>query len=818
MLRTAVALSVLMITSIVGGEEPQSQTPALPPEAVLGRAVGADYCLVQWKSVQQFYRQLADNTPTVTMSHVGLTTEGREFSEIVISSPENLSRLRSIKQASQTIADPRNKSAEEIEEAIENGKVILVITPTMHSNEPAATEMAMQLAWTLATSQEDPWRSMRETAVTVIVPSLNPDGMDRVAKWYAKNLGKPYEDAALPELYQKYVGHDNNRDFFALTQAESQLLAKLMYKQWAPQILWDVHQHGQTGARFFVPPYCDPLNENLDPLMVTGINAIGSRAVMDMTADGCTGIATGVSYDNWWNGGNRSVPARLNIIGILTEAASVNYASPVYLEPSDLRDPLGRGDYRVSNRFVHPWPGGWWRQADIIRYELAFARSLFGTISREPKLWLRQKLAAAKRASTLDDQSPRIAWLLTIDNEDVGALERLVGIMHQMGIEIHQSKTVLSADSRQYAPGTLVIRCDQPHSRLVDDLFELKKFPEYEDSYDVCGWSLPILFGLRAVEVVHDIEGDLTLVKPSDYGELFAQQDIHGLSDSRQWNVLNRLLLEQDALKVSKEGEGLREEKTPAVLKAAVQKVGQMPRVGIYAPWQASIDEGWLRWTLDYLEMPYQRIRNSMIKAGRLHDDFDVILIPDVRTSIIENGRRKNTAAASMTGGLDVDGMVAIEEFVEDGGKLIVMESACPWAIDLFRIPLIDTTAEKKNEAFRCSGSVVRGVMGEHELTKDLPKSMAFMFTHSKAWRVPTTKELETRTDADCQVDAMMKYAPRAVMLSGAMSQPEAIQDQIAWAKVEHQQGTIHLFGFRPYFRGWTHASFHLLMRAILFD
>ncbi|TWT34420.1 M14 family metallopeptidase [Blastopirellula retiformator] len=810
--RSLLWFGVLISTGLAHAAPPMAESGASSPEQFLERSVGADYCLVDWSTVEAYYRQLAEKTSTVAWSSVGESTEGRDFSAVVISSTDNLENLATIQEYSRTIADPRGKTPEQIEEAIAQGKVVLVITPTMHSDEPAATEMAMQLSWTLATSEEEPWRSMRQEAVTVILPSLNPDGLDHVAQWYAKNLGKPYEDASLPELYQRYVGHDNNRDFFALTQVESQLLSKLMYEQWNPQILWDVHQHGKTGVRFFVPPYCDPLNVNIDPLMVAAVNAIGSRAVLDMTTEGCTGIATGVNYDNWWNGGNRSVPARLNIVGILTEAASVNYASPVFLKASQLQDPLGRGDYRPSNQFIAPWPGGWWRQADIIRYELEFAKSLCGSICREPKLWLRQKVAAAKRAATLDDQSARIAWLVTVDNEDLGAVERLTQVLKSSGVEIHQSKTIISADGRQYAPGTLVIRCDQPHSRLVNDLFEWKKFPKNESAYDVSGWSLPTLFGVRVVEVVHDLSGEFTLFQKESLPAGFAGPSDSPLRDTRNWIELTRYLADDRNLEVAKDGGP-----SPAIA-AAAKEIGALPRVGVYAPWSASIDEGWLRWTLEYLGIPYQRVRNSMVKAGSLRDDFDVLLIPDVRTSTLKAGRREYSIESSLSGGLGAEGMVAIEEFVDGGGKLIVMESACPWVIDLFRLPLIDVTSEAKNSKFSCSGSVVRGILADQELTDDMPQAVPLMFSHSKAWRSPTDKEKGDRTDADCQVESFMHYAPRALLLSGAITQPEAIQGHIAWAKVEREKGTIHLFGFRPYYRGWTHASFHLLLRAILVD
>ena len=250
--------------------------------------------------------------------------------------------------------------------------MVLFITPAMHSTEVAATQMGMEFAWLLATSEEEPWRTARQTTVVVMTPTLNPDGLDHVSEWYNKNVQTPYEGTALPKLYQYYTGHDNNRDWFMLTQAETRHLSRLIYQEWHPQILWDVHQQGNLEERMFVPPFKDPLNANIEPLTVAAVNLVGTRAVLDMTREGLTGIATGVSYDNWYVGGNRNVPTRHHIIGILTEAASANLASPVFQPASALKNPLGKGKYDRSNQFVDPWPGGWWRVRNIIDYELGF--------------------------------------------------------------------------------------------------------------------------------------------------------------------------------------------------------------------------------------------------------------------------------------------------------------------------------------------------------------------------------------------------------------------------------------------------------------
>ncbi|WP_207395066.1 M14 family metallopeptidase [Bremerella alba] len=817
---TLVSLLATLPFPLLATEKDAPEVPS--PEMHLDRPLGADFHVVDWGNVSKYYRMLAKTCPTVKLQTVGKTSEGRDFLAAIISSPENLASLDAIKASAKVIADPRGKSSQEKEDAINNGRLILFVTPTMHSTELAATEMGMQMAWMLATSSEQPWDAMRREAVVVILPSLNPDGIDHVAQWYRQTVGKPYEGTSLPELYQKYTGHDNNRDYFALTQNESRLLTKMLYHEWHPQILWDVHQQGGVRERFFVPPYRDPLNSNIDPLVVSGINAIGARAAMDMLADGCSGVATGVSYDNWWNGGNRAVPARHNIIGILTEAASANWASPVFLERSDLRDPLGRKSYSLSNQFIAPWPGGWWRQADIIEYELSFAESLLGTLSREPKFWLRNKMAAAIRSSTLNENSKRQAWLITTDNEDLGAVIRLVDLLHLSGIDVHVSDSEFIADQRTYPPGTLVIRCDQPNQNMLNDLFELKEFPDDAKAYDVSGWSLPALFGLRVVEVIQPLGSDIQLDPIA--GELpqsfLGDENQESLTpkDSRYWTQviqeLNKLSSKKEVKAANNKDKDSADDRTEDI----GNEVKSLPRVGVYAPWSASMDEGWLRWTLDHFQMPHTRVRNEMIRAGKLSEDFDIIVIANISATRIENGRRKGSVETAMTGGLDVEGALAIEEFVRDGGKLIVMDDACPWVVDLLRIPLINVLSEDHADGFYCSGSVVRGIPQSDSLTQGLPATIPLMFGKSRAWRTLTSKEKESEDYADSKITPLLRYASRRLLLSGTIEKPQVIENQIGWVRVEQGQGTIILFGFCPHYRGWSHATFHLLMRSILMD
>ena len=761
------------------------------PDEHLGRPLGGDFTLADWDEVSGYYTALGDALDTVQTIKVGETTEGRDFLINVVSSPENLANLDQIKSDAKALADPRGKSDEALAEIVQRAKPIVFVSCQMHSTEAAGSQFSMQLLHTLATSDEPQWVEAREKVVTVIF-TTNPDGVDHVTEWYREHVGTPFEGAGLTKLYQFYTGHDNNRDWFMLTQKETQIVSKLLYKEWFPTVYWDVHQQGSSGERMFVPPYRDPLSPNLDPGIITAIDAIGSRALMDLTRSGFTGISTGVTYDMWWNGGNRNVPVRHNIVGILTEAASVDLASPVFLGLNDLRAPRGLGGYVPSNQFPDPWPGGWWRLRDIIDYEMGFAESLLGTLTREPDVWVENALQASQRAIASAESEAPTAWIIPSDNRDPGAVRRLASVLMQTGVELHVANHEVVADGRTYPAGSIVILRGQPYANHVKDLFEVQRYPEGDPPYDVAGWTLPMLLGVRRVEVINPLSDDLQLEVAESVEQAvaaFEGVDVE-FANSDEWRDRFASLADSD----------------------------EMPRVGVYDPWTGSMDEGWMRWVLDDYGVPFVTVRNEMLRAGNISDFLDVLIIPDVGGRLLDEGRVPGTIPEQYARGLAPEGAVAIDEFVRGGGKLITFDSASDWAIDLFALPLVDSTT--KSDGFSCPGSVLRGVPGgPSAYTAGLPQSVPLFFSRSSAYRMMDEEdEAELGARKADMLDILLKYAPQRLLLSGWINEPEAIAGDAAWVRVEVGEGSIHLFGFRPQYRGWSQSTFGLIFRAMLLE
>lgn len=801
-----------------------------PPAEHLARPLGGDFTLADWNEVAGYFRKLADQSSRVLTTRVGTSTEGREFLLSIISSESNLARLDEIKAHARTLHDPRNRTDAQKRDAVENGRVVLFISPAMHSTETAGPQFAMEFAYLLATSDDEPWRSAREQMVIGILPCTNPDGVDHVVDWYRRTVATPHEAADLLRLYQLYAGHDNNRDWFMLSLEETRIVTRLLYHEWFPTVYWDVHQQGSGGERLFVPPFRDPLNPNLDPGIISGINLIGVRSVLDMTREGLTGIATGVSYDMWWNGGNRNVPVRHNVIGLLTEAASVRLATPIFQPVSTLSHPVGPGAYGPSNQFVNPWPGGWWRIRDIIDYEIAFARSLLGTLSREPALWRRNQLEAAERAIARGrDEAPR-AWIIPSDNRDPAAVRRLADSLLLAAVDLHVASASFLADGQEYPAGSIVIRADQPYRTHVKDLLEVQRFPEGAPPYDVSGWTLPFILGVHRVEATEAVSTALKPVKTPDEavaafkGDPRAREGALSSWHSDAWTRLAAALKDgrefawitsgPDAGLLWPRPKGAAPAKEPAGV-----AIRALPRLGLYAPWSGSMDEGWTRWVLDHQKVPYASVRNERLRAGRLRDSFDVLLIPSMGPDTLDRGRSEGSVPSDYAGGLDPEGAVAIEEFVRAGGTLVTFGASNRWAIDLFRIPVVDVTRESDGREFNCPGGVLRAIPESVPLTAGLPDSVALFFSRGSAYREMTSDERKKAgVPEGARAETLLRYAPTRVLLSGWIRKPEVIQDRAAWVRFSHGEGRVHLFGFQPQYRSWAQGTFQLLHRASFLD
>ncbi|MCE5249156.1 M14 family metallopeptidase [bacterium] len=841
------------------------------PVDYIGYPVGADYKLARWKTIVDYFRYVDENSDRVVTRDMGTTTEGRPFIIAEISSPDAVHDFARHRENQRKIADPRliRDEAEE-RRLIDESRVVILINCSLHASEIAATQMSMELLYDLAAGTSPEINDILARTIILIVPSANPDGLETVIDWYERSLGKPWEGSGMPWLYHPYAGHDNNRDWFMLNLKETRLETELIYGEWLPTIVYDIHQMESDRARFFVPPFFDPKNPNIPPLTDQMLLIVGGHMAAELTRAGKKGILHDAMYDNWWQGGFRTTVYRHNMVGLLTEAASVSIASPIFLRKGDLRGGTrGMPDYSVRVNFPDPWPGGWWRLRDIVDYEKIACMSVFRLAARYHDLFQSNTVQLAREALAAGTAEPPFAWIVPPDQHDPRTAAEMLDRLFATGIEIHRADEAFTADDVSYPAGTYIMYCSQPFRAHLNDMMERQEYPnrlQYpggppETPYDNAGWTIPLQMGVRHVAVHEPFRckaQKLTAVsmpegkisgKGSGYVVRAASND-----DFRLMNRLNKAHIpfslvtspetwkkktgadvpagsvfigDAGAVRSAMPGllDGISSQlagvgDSESSLKPALGSV-TAPRVGFYQPWLDVADEGWTRYVLDEFEFPYSILHNAEIKAGNLSDRYDCLILPSLGASSIINGQAPDTTEPQYEGGVGQEGIVALQDFVSRGGTLVCIDGSCSLPVNNFNIPVRNVLEGKKSDEFYCPGSILRvSIDKNHPLGYGMTDWASGYFTGSQAFEVirPDTKEA-TKDDREPEkrykTTVVARYSDTVLLESGWIRGGNLIADKPAIVEVAYGKGHIVLLGFRVQHRGQPHGTFRLLFNAI---
>ncbi len=518
-----------------------SPSAAIPsPKSVLGFTPGDDRTIADWSQITDYFTRLDRASDRVSVETLGQSTLKRPLIVAFISARENILALEKYKDIQQQLADPRKVTDKlQRDKLIPNGKTVVAISCSIHSTEIVASQMSMQLAYELATAADADTREILENTILLLIPSPNPDGIDIVANWYRKTLGTPFEGREPPELYHHYAGHDDNRDWFMLNLKETQLITRFFWHDWFPQIVYDVHQQGSNGSRFFIPPFYDPANPNISPVLLRQVGLIGHKVAADLQAAGYRGVLTNALYDTWWHGGFRTAPYFHNSIGILSEAASARLMTPATVNREQLARSSTRGMRNAtdsSTNFPDPWPGGIWRPRDIMDIEMIAARGVLSMAAKFRGDYLRNFYELGRKAveTPIEPNEPR-AYLIPAgqgrDENVAKMIESLVGQgieVYRMDKELHAThgpqvlqrtnapteklglyRTVIDHPVTMEVPlGSYLVFLNQPQRSNILALFTPLVYPnrltaqgEAERPYDVAGWTLPLQMNVEAPAV-----------------------------------------------------------------------------------------------------------------------------------------------------------------------------------------------------------------------------------------------------------------------------------------------------------------------------
>lgn len=763
--------------------------------SVLGFRPAEDKTIAGWAQIADYFRKLDSASSRVLVQTLGETTLKKPFIAAFISSEQNIRELDSLKQVNQKLADPRKiKDKTELDSLIARGKTVVAISCSIHSTEIVASQMSMNFAYELASAKDEETLEILNNTILILIPSANPDGVDIVANWYRKTLGGFYEGSNPPELYHHYAGHDNNRDWFMMNLAETRMVTKLFWQEWFPQIVYDIHQMGQNGARMVIPPFYDPPNPNIPPLILRELGAIGYRMAADLQAAKFAGVATNTTFDTWWHGGFRSTPYFHNSIGILSEAASANLMTPVRVTDEKMRLSKARGlDSPLERTTSHPqpWQPAYWGPREIAQMETIASRSVLTMAAKFRAGYLRN-FAELNRAASQTAANPDhpLAYLIMAGQPDAEKVARFIEILLWQGIEVYKMnrelKTSVSGSGERHLEfplGSYLVLTDQPQRNNVVALFDKQVYPhrlnangEAEVPYDVAGWTLPLQMGVETYGITQIIE------YPHSARRLEKMTDIN--------RVRRDLNLQPNAESFAK---------LPYPLKHQL-------RTGIYRGGAPSMDEGWTRFVFDNFQIPYISVRDADIKNGDLKTKIDALILPSQSENEIVSGLKKNEYPDEYTGGIGEQGVENLKKFAEDGGRIICFDDSCEALIKWLKLPLKNVLSGVKRSEFYCPGSILNlDVDKSQPLAKGLSANVPAYFINSAAFEI---------TDA-AKVKSIATYVKKDVLLSGWLLGEKYLQGKTALAEMEYGHGRIVMFAFRPQHRGQSWATFPFIFNAL---
>lgn len=825
------------------------------PESVLGHVPGADFRLADWPSILEYLRVLDAASDRMTLEEIGTSAEGQPMVLALISSPENLARSEHYRAISERLARAHDVDEAEARQLAAEGKAIVWIDSGLHATEVAHGQHAPELAYLMVAGESDELARIRDDVILVLMPNMNPDGLNIVVDWYERNLGTPYETASLPVLYQKYVGHDNNRDWYMITQAETRAVARQLYEVWYPQIVYNHHQTAPFPARIFVPPFAEPANPNIPPLVLRGISRVGNAITTRLEAENKPGAVSRLGFTAWWNGGMRTAPYFHNMVGILTETALFRYATPNFYPPDSLPERFrdGTPTKEPSMKYPMPWPGGWWRLRDPIEYMLSASLATLDVGSRYRDEWLLNIWRMGRSAIETGREGSPAAWLIPPDQHDPAAAAEMVNVLRRGGLEVHRADEEFAADGRSYPAGTWVVRADQAFRAWAVDLLEPQAYPDRrlypggppDPPYDLSGWTLPMQMGVRVERAEAPFEAGLEPVSSvvGVEGRVIGDGNTYVL-DPRTNNTaraLNRLLASgasvhwaEGAIEAGSEtlppGAAIVTEEpgTSGRIASIAEEEGvivrtvrrspegegwrlRQPRVGLYEPWVASMDGGWTRFVLEEYGFDYAVLRDAEVRKGHLAASYDAIILPSTSARAILEGHSPTDMPVQYTGGIGSTGLEHLRDFVRGGGTLVALDGSSELVLDSFGLPLHNPLEELGQDEFFCPGSLLRiEVDNRHPVAFGMPAQATAFFVRSSAYEV-------TADDEDSRIRVVAGYPERELLESGWILGEEHLRGRGAVVEASVGQGRVVLIGFRAQLRAQPHETFKLLFNSLYY-
>lgn len=840
------------------------------PEKFFGFMPGADYQLFNYEKLIEYLNIVDNSCDMVRMVEIGKSPMGKTIYSLFISSEENIKNLDKLAEINKKLALDYTISEAELAELVNTGKVFVLATLSMHSSEVGPTQALPLIVYQLISDKSEATKKILNDVVYMAIPCHNPDGMNMLVDYYYKTKGTKYEGSFFPGLYHKYIGHDNNRDFVTLTQSDTKAISDLTSTKWFPQVMVEKHQMGYTGSRYYVPPFYDPIAENIEPELYAWTSIYGHNMLNDLTAQGFKGISQNNAFDNYWPGSTETCIWK-NVISFLTEAASVKLAKPIYIEPSELSGG-GKGlpENKKGINNLAPWEGGWWRLSDIVNLEVASTLSMLNTSYIYKDKILKYRNDVCKQQVEKGKSQAPYYFIIPKKQADLSELVSLVELLKEHGVWVYKLKSNITLNSYNYNTGDIVVPLAQPFRMFVKEVLEVQKYPERKivaggdiiSPYDITSWSIPLHKGLTCHQIdtrYPELENGIEQIKDK-YSLENAKSDskyaILSSSNNQSYQIVFELLGKGIAVERTLEDVNINggaipagsfvienSNKTKEILSKAIfpthgiestsnlkLSAVKLPRIALIDPPIQSTDAGWTRFVLDSYGVKYSILTPAEVENLDVKTKFDVIILPNTSTSILKEGKQKRNNLLipsdyppEYTKGMGSKGVENILKFINDGGIAISWEASTelfegtlsinqPNSKEEFVLPFRNAGDAIEKAGLKCPGSLIRiKLNNESPITWGLGNEIGIFYRGKPAFstQIPNL-------DMDRRIIGY--FGDDNLLISGYLKGAEFLAKKSAIVWMQKGKGQIIIMAFSPTFRASVPATYKLLFNSLLLE
>jgi hypothetical protein len=854
-------LIVLLLMSNLNAQIPD-------PKTFFGFTPGDDRQMFNYEKLMEYMFLLEKSSPLVDIEQSGKTEFGKPMYIIFISSESNIQALPRLRDINRQLALDEIPEGVSPQSLIEEGRVFYLSTLSMHATEVGPMQALPVIAYEMIMGTDERLKKILESSVAMFIPH-NPDGLDMIVEHYYKYKGTPLETSSMPGVYNKYVGHNINRDFVTLTQSENQMVAGVYSTDWFPQVMVERHQMGSSGPRFYISPPHDPIAENVDAELWNWVRIFGSRAMHDMTSKGMEGVSVNYLFDDYWPGATTTGNWK-GVIGMLSEAASVHLASPIFIEENELRfSGKGLSDNSISINFPKPWPGGWWRLSDIVSYEKENTISnLYTAAIHKDELLTYRHDVTLREINRGKTQAPYF-YVLPQKQSDQSEWVAIVNLLDLHGVEVFSLTKDVVVNNRQFLKGDIVVPLSQPYRPFVKEVLEKQKFPvryytpggEMIRPYDITSWSLPLHRGVDAVEINEYSSLLSDHIEPVAIPFIYKSQP----ADNKGWALFSSGNNESFKLAFVAAGKGIKVERTQSAFESenttfpagsflvpvndaykliekdlAVSPVYfndkpgvaalpvKLPRVAIVETWFHDMDAGWLRYIFDQYGLPYTVLRPADLQQAKLQRDFDMLFFTDRPKSLYMSGKYEREGKTfplsyppEYSKGMEKKGMENLLSFINNGGKVMAWGPSVELftgtlavgeesSKEEFVLPFENIGKSLASKGLYVPGSLLRvRLHGNHPLTWGMPSELGVFHRGTPVFRTSIP-------DLDMDRRVIASFTDDNILMSGYAEKEELLKKEAAFIWLKKGKGQIILSSFNPQFRSSTAVTYKLIFNALL--